>query len=628
MSEQSSTRRLSAILAIDMVGYSRLVEASEEATLARHKAHRKELIDPKIAEHHGRIVKSTGDGLLVEFPSVVDAVRCAVFVQLAMPAREGTGPEDQRIAYRIGINLGDIVFEDGDIFGDGVNIAARLQQMAEPGGICVSRTVVNHVKGKINSKFEDLGEKSVKNIVQPVQVYRVLMEPEAAGTGTRLGRRRLWPSLVAAAAGVVIAVAAGAIWWRTEIPLIEPASVEQMAFPLPDKPSLAVLPFNNLSGDPEQDYFADGMTEDIITGLSHFKSLFVVSRNSVFTYKNKPINVRDVSEELGVRYVLEGSIRRSGNKIRITAQLVDAIAGHPLWAKKFDRDLKEIFALQDEIAQEIVAVTGAIGGGRGALQQAELERISRKPTKSLQAYDYFLRGVSHIDRLTKENNLEARGLFQKAIDLDLSYADAYGQLAWTHLVDVYMDYSESSELSLEMARRLAEQAVALDPFNPKSHWALATVYHFEQKDDRALAEFQAAIEFNPNDADILSEYGNILAMAGNPEEGLQYIKKAMRLNPYHPEWYSWNLGNAYFAAGRYEDVIAVLSPVTINALQIHSLLAASYAHLDRIDDAQAEIAKMQIIKPDISLDQPELGYQTMSNRQDYIEGLRKAGLPD
>jgi len=624
-------RRLAAILAADVVGYSRLMGADEAGTLAALRAHREELFEPKVAAHDGRIVKLMGDGVLAEFPSAVEAVLCAVEIQRGLAARNAGVPEEQRIQFRIGVNLGDVISEDDDIFGDGINIAARLEELAEPGGICLSSTVHLQVRNKVDVGFKDLGKKNLKNIAYRVHVFSVTLDSE---TMPALQTSKVWrrhPAVLFAGILLVpIVLVAGAYvgWLKLQIPDMEPASVQRMALPLPDRPSIAVLPFSNISGDPEQDYFADGMTEDIITGLSHFKDLFVVARNSVFTYKGKPVKVQVVSEELGVRYVLEGSVRKAGNKIRVTAQLVDAVAGHHIWAKKFDRELTEIFSLQDEITQEIVAATGAIGGGRGALQQAELERISRKPTESLQAYDFFLRGVSHIDRLTKEDNLEARRLFQKAIDLDPSYAGAYGQLAWTHLVDVYMDYSESPELSLKTARRLAEQAVAVDSSDPKSHWALATVNHFEQKDDRAIAEYQEAIEFNPNDADILSEYGNILAMAGRPEDGLQHIKKAMRLNPYHPEWYSWNLGTAYFASGQYEDVIAVLSPLTIDALQIYALLAASYAHLNQSDNAQAEIVKMQRIEPNISLNRPELGYRTMINRQDYIDGLRKAGLPE
>jgi TolB-like protein/class 3 adenylate cyclase len=350
-------RRLTAILVADMVGYSRLMAADEAGTLARQKAHRKELIDPRIAEYGGRLVKSTGDGVLVEFPSVVDALCCAVTIQLAMTEREAAVPEETRIAYRIGINLGDIIIEDGDIYGDGVNVAARLEALAEPGGICVSRTVVNHVRGKVASDFDDRGEQQVKNIPEPVHVFGVLMQPEAAGEAAAQAMRMVW--WWRPAAGVAVAVLAiaviGIMVWQPWAPDVQLASVERMAFALPDKPSIAVLPFVNMSGDPEQEYFADGMTEDLITDLSKISGLFVIARNSTFSYKDKAVKIRKVAEELGVRYVLEGSVRRVGDEVRINAQLIDALTGGHVWADRYDRDLKDIFSIQDEVVDKVVS---------------------------------------------------------------------------------------------------------------------------------------------------------------------------------------------------------------------------------------------------------------------------------
>ncbi len=422
-------RRLVAILAADMVGYSRLMEADERGTIARQKSHRAELIDPKISEHHGRIVNTTGDGMLVEFASVVDAVECAVAIQRAMLEREADISNDRRIQYRVGINLGDIIVDGDDIFGDGVNIAARLEQMAEPGGLRISGTAYDHLKQKINVGYEDLGEVRVKNIEEPVRSYRVLLGPEAVGrmigekspssTPRPLGR-------IAAVVLISLFVAGGALWWQPWAPEFEPASVERMAFPLPGKPSIAVLPFDNLTGETEQEYFADGITNDIITDLSKFSRLFVIASHSTFTYKGKPVKIQQVAEDLGVRYVLEGSVQRSGDQIRINAQLIDATSGHHLWAERYERDTEDLFAVQTEIIETIVATLAF------RVDAVERERVLHKDTESLAAYDYYLLGRKSFSVFTKEAMTEARTLLEKAIELDPNYAHAYAQLALVH----------------------------------------------------------------------------------------------------------------------------------------------------------------------------------------------------
>src|SRR5215469_4265555 len=376
------TRRLAAILAADVVGYSRLMGADEEGTLERLKAHRRELIDPKIAEHHGRIVKTTGDGMLVEFGSVVDAVRCAVDVQTAMPERNTAVPPEQRITFRVGVNLGDIIIDGDDIYGDGVNIAARLQAIAEPGTVCISATGWEHAGGKVPFGADDLGEYQLKNIERPVRVFRI-----ASGASATVTRKPL---------------------------------------PLPDKPSIAVLPFQNISGDPEQEYFADGMVEDIITALSRIGWLFVIARNSSFTYKGKTVDVKQVGRELGVRYVLEGSVRKGGSRVRITGQLIDATTGGHIWADHVDGALEDVFDLQDRVTASVV------GTIEPRLQRAEIERAGRKPTESLDAYDYFLRGMASFHLFTRDSLLEARGLYLRAIELDPNYASPYGMAARWH----------------------------------------------------------------------------------------------------------------------------------------------------------------------------------------------------
>jgi len=557
-------------------------------------------------------------------------VTCAVAIQAGMAERNAHVPEEQQINFRIGVHLGDVIVEGDDLYGDGVNIAARLEGLAVAGGICISRQALDQVENKLGLSYESLGEREVKNIARPVTAYRVVIDGEACRVQAAMKRRAPYTSQMAGSVTVVLLIVAGVIafWWQPWIFDKRQPSIVETALPIPEGPSIAVLPFINISDDPSQEYFADGMAEDLMTDLSRFSGLLVVARTSSFIYKRKTVDVRQVGRELGVRYVLEGSVRQVGGRVRINVQLVDTTSGGHLWAQRFDRELSDIFAVQDEITERVVGAIGAIGGGRGALQQAELERVTGKPTESLQAYDFFLRGIFHIDRLTKEDNLRAREMFQKAIEYDPNYARAYGQLAWTYLIDVYMDFGDSPDESLREAHRLAEKAVAVDASDPKAHWALATVYHFQQKDDRAIAKYQEALALNPNDADVLAEYGSILAMAGRSGEGLEQIRKAMLLNPYYPEWYAWDLGLAHFMAKEYEEVIVVLDPLTIDALQIHTLLAASYAHLDRYEEAQNEIAEILRIKPDISLSAPGLGYRSMTDRQAYIDGLRKAGLPE
>jgi TolB-like protein/class 3 adenylate cyclase len=399
VSEEGVERRLTTILAADVVGYSRLMAADEAGTLTSLKALRRELIEPKTAEHHGRVVKLMGDGTLMEFGSVVDAVTFAVDVQRAMAQRNADVPEDQRITYRIGINIGDIIVEGEDIYGDGVNVAARLEGLADPGGICVSRTVFDHVQGKVDLGFDDLGEQEVKNIPKPVQVFKVLLDSPAAEPATvaaPVAKRSLsWP-LVAGGLALLIVVVGLALWQQPWSPREEPASVENMAFPLPDKPSIAVLPFANMSGDPEQEYFADGMAEDLITDLSQISGLFVISRNSAFIYKGKTVKVRQVAEELGVRYVLEGSVRRVGDEVRINAQLIDATTGGHLWAERYDGTLDDIFDLQDRVTEQIVAALAV------SLTGEELAEQARHGTENAQAHDAYLQGWAHYKVLTPE----------------------------------------------------------------------------------------------------------------------------------------------------------------------------------------------------------------------------------
>ncbi len=435
-------RRLAAIMAVDVVGYSRLIGADEAGTLARVKAHRVELAEPLIAEHRGRVVKLTGDGALVEFGSAVDAVECAVAIQNCIAEREAAEPEARRIRYRIGINIGDIVLEDGDIFGDGVNVAARLEGLAEPGGICVARNVYNQVETKLDLTFEPMGEHTVKNIAKPITVYRVL--PGSARAAKRgpfhLDSALRGPRQAAIAAAVAVLLVAGAAgawhtFWRPSAP---PAAVAEIAgsgaaqarpaLPLPDKPSIAVLPFDNLSGEARYQRLADGITEDIITDLSRFRDLFVIARNSTFFYKDKPTDVRQIARELGVRFVLEGSLQAQDERVRITAQLIDASTGNHVWSERYDRFLDDVFAVQDEVTQSIVA---QLGGLYGAITRVGRDVARRKPSESLQAYDYYLLGIETTARFTKEDLKTAQELFRKALQLDPNFARGYVGLTHT-----------------------------------------------------------------------------------------------------------------------------------------------------------------------------------------------------
>ena len=621
MESQRVERRLAAILSADVVGYSRLMGEDEEGTLASLKAHRDALIDRKIAEYRGRIVKTTGDGILAEFASVVEAVRCAVEMQQGMTVRNAAVPEDRRIRFRIGINLGDIIIEGDDIYGDGVNVASRLEGLAPPGGICISRAARDQVRDKLSFGFTDMGEQRVKNIARPVRAFRIEAAAEAPSPGGGPGPRR-W---LAAGAGlaVLLALAAAATWMlipRPPAPGLEPASMARMAFPLPDKPSIAVLAFDNLSPDPDQDYFSDGITEDIITALSRFPEIFVIARNSTFTYKGKPVKVQQVAEELGVRYVLEGSVRKAGDRVRITTQLIDATTGHHLWAERFDRALEDVFAVQDEVTQKIVAALAV------EISSAEMKRAMRKDTKNLEAYDYVLRGQRLRRNFNKETNAQARALFEKAIALDPDYARAYAYLAWTHLNDWQLGWNESRPQSLERAFELARKAAGLNDSDPVAHMALGEVYLWRKQHQEAIAHSERAVALNPNNADGYADLADKLAWSGKPEDAIRNIEKAMRLNPKHGFMYNWYLGHAHFMAQRYDEAIAALRKVVARDPTFwpaHVYLAASLSRLDRIEEAVAQASEALKLNP--ALDTGRVGeyipYQNPTDLAHLIDAL-------
>lgn len=629
MESPAPQRRLAAILASDMVGYSRLMEADEEGTLARQKKHRKELIDPTIAAYHGRIVKSTGDGLLVEFPSVVDAFRCAVSIQLAMSEREAQVPGAQRIAYRIGINSGDIVSDDDDIYGDGVNIAARLEALAEAGGICISRSVFDQVKGKVKSGIEDLGAQRVKNIVEPIQVYRVRMQPEADVPGypetTGKWTRWRWAG-VSTALAVAIAVA-GTVYWISQAPEVEQVSAENMSAPLADKPSIAVLPFANISGDPTQDYFSDGFSEDIITDLSRVSNLRVIDRNSSFTYKGRTVRLQEVSKDLGVQYVLQGSIRKSGARIRITTHLANARDGTQLWAERYDREQGDIFDLQDEISEKIIAALLAKFGGK-----EQLPRPTR-PARNFEAYDLFLRGQEGFEGATKEDNLLAQEFYRRAIGADPTFGRAYGAYAVSLAFSYARGWSTKPVEDLDRALELARRAVELDQSLPQTFWALGYTHLQRREWDEAVAAVQQAVTLAPNYADGYGLLALINNRLGRADDAIDLIHKAMNLNPYYTWDYPYNLGRAHYLKREYDKAVPYLQQALERNEAVtypRLFLAASYVELGQNEDAEWEITQIQVTNPDMRILHlaRARNFKNETDMQRFLDALRLAGLPE
>jgi adenylate cyclase len=621
MPSQGFKRKLTAILSADVRGYSRLMGEDEETTVRTVTAYH-EVMATLILNHRGQVVDSPGDNLLAEFASVVDAVRCAVEIQEELKSRNAELPEDRRMEFRIGVNLGDVIVEGDRIYGDGVNIAARLEALADPGGICISKTAFDHIEAKLPLGYEYLGEQTVKNIAKPVGAYRVLMEPRVT-VAEEIEKEKTVPvwrhkAILAGGVALVLVVFAALIWnFYFRPPPLGVASVEKMAFPLPDKPSIAVLPFTNMSGDPEQEYFSDGITEDLITDLSKISGLFVIARNSVFVYKGKAVKIAEVGRELGVRYVLEGSVRKANGRVRITAQLVDATTGRHLWAERYDRDLKDIFALQDEVAQKIVAALEV------KLTEDEHERLVRKYTDNMEAYHYYLRGAEYFYRFTKEANVQAR----------------YAALGFTHFHEWTFGWSQDPQ-SLEHAFELAQRTLDLDESLPLGHRLLGKVYLWKKQHEKAIAELEKAIALNPNDADELAGLGYILNWSGRPEEAIRLVKRAMRLDPMYPAYYLWELGHAYFLMGRYEEAIETLKRVldhNSEFMPAHVYLTASYIELGRHEEARTEAAEVlkyhhledERISPSNSSQEAwkqRLPYKDQAVLERLFDGLRKAGV--
>ncbi len=643
-------RKLTAILCADVHGYSRLMGDDEEATFRTLSSHRR-IIDGLIEQHHGRFVNSAGDSVLAEFASVVNAVQCAIEIQASLKAENENVPSEQRMEFRIGVNLGDVMVEGEQIYGDGVNVAARLESLAEPGGICISHTVHDQIKNKLALGYADLGEQRVKNIAEPVRVFRVLLQADGSAAIAVKQKWQAWKFVRRGAfslAGVAIII--GPIVLVQHLSLRPPAPSASIpppennqnphpyplpqnsgrgaeALSLPEKPSIAVLPFTNISGDPKQDYFSDGITDYLITDLSRLPDLFVIARNSTFTYKGRPVTAQQIGRELGVRSVLEGSVFKTATQVRISVQLADASTGANLWAARFDQHLKDIFAVQDEIVRKIVTTLNLMN----KLYAMGLPPGRSHPTNNLDAYDYWLRGVEDDWSVTKEGFLEAREMYKKAIALDPNYADAYASLAWSYVSGLMVQYDKDPKLGMR-AVELAQHAIALDGSNAEAYMVLGELHAMQRQHDRAIAEDKCAIALDPNNPMAYFWLSDVLYFAGRPAETIDLDKKAMRLDPRNADWYVIDIGCAYDVMGQYPKALPFLKQHEArypDNIGVHMELAFAYAQLGRNQEARAEAAEILRLNPQYSLREAEKlpgPFKDEALSQRYVAGLHKAGL--
>ena len=635
MATQDFKRRLTAIFSADVEGYSRLMREDEEATVRTITAYRAAMAK-LIQQYRGRVVDSPGDNILAEFTSVVDAVNCAVEIQRELAERNAELPAERQMEFRIGINLGDVIEEGERIYGDGVNIAARVEGLAEGGGICISGTVYDAIEAKLGLEYEYLGEQEVKNIDRPVRVYRVLSFPGAAAHRVIKAKKavgRTWRNIFVAIAAILVVGAAVATWnfySRSTPSPAEVAFVEKLAFPLPDKPSLAVLPFDNLSGDSSQDYFSDGITESIITALSNVSNLFVIARNSTFTYKGKPVKVQQVAEELGVRYVLEGSVQRSGDRVRITAQLIDALTGHHLWAEQYERTFGDIFVLQDDITEHVTLALQV------KLTEGEQARIRSGHMDNPEAYEYFLRGRETYMSFTKENNDQARKLWEKAAELDPNNSWMWQQIGWTYYRGARFGWTDTPVRALARAQELAKKTLAVDDSNAEAYCLLSVVYMSRRQHDKAAEYGERALALAPNFTDITATIAIPFMYSGRPEEAIELVKNAMRLNPYYPAWYLAVVGVAYRITGQYEEAIDALETWRARANPRSSIpylcLAYTYVEAGRGEEAQIAVAEILKRKPKASIEHYAKSnlfpYKNPADIERVLDSLRKAGLPE
>jgi len=584
MAEQ---RRLAAILAADMVGYSRLMEADEAGTIARQKAHRAQLIDPTITEHNGRIVKTTGDGMLVEFASVVDAVKCAVAIQTAIADRESDISDELRIQFRIGINIGDIIVDGDDLFGEGVNVAARLEGLCHPGDIYLSGSVFDQVNGKIEVIFENLGKQSLKNISKTVRVFRI-------STGSK----------------------------NNDNSTATQSNIKNLF----DKPSIAVLPFENLSNDPEQDYFSDGMAEDLITDISKISGLFVIARNSSFAFKGQTLDVKEIAKKLGVKHILEGSVRKMGPKLRVNAQLINAASGGHIWAERYDGDIADIFGFQDDIREQIVSALQV------SLTPTDKALVERKPTDSVEAYDLFLRGRASYYRFMPEDLYKAIKCLNNAIEIDPNFADAYSFLAYCNFQG-FNQLLPGFDDALERANELAEKGVKLGGTPSISLTLLGWIQTWLHQFDQAISNLEKALALTPDDPYVLATFGNILNFCGNPQRGLQMMEKALKIEPFTPPNWKFQIGRSYLLLGQYDQAIVQFRRMVEDApkfIPAYTHLAFAYVETGRTEEASDAIKTVLQINSQFSVREIEkrLPYQNDDVRNRHLDSLRKAGLPE
>ena len=625
-------RRLAAILAADVQGYSHLTELNEEASTATLRMYRA-VVEESISAHKGHVFSSAGDGVVAEFPSIVEAIRCAIEIQNEIAERNVSVPEDGQMQFRIGVNLGDVIAEENNLYGTGVNVAVRLEQLAEAGGICISQTVYDQVRKIVEIPFEDIGERRLKNISEPVRVYRILPAPlprlRRFFSRTNIRRRRL--GVAAGALLLLLAAAAGSFYLRQPAALWD--ALLDGAVGLPENPTIAVLPFDDMSPTHDQQYLADGITEELITGLVKFTDFVVMARNSTVTYKDKPTDSRQVGKDLHVHYVVDGSIQRADQSVRVTAQLIDANTGRQIWTGRYDRQVDNIFAIRDEITRSIA---GVLGGAGGKLAQAEFARLSAMNPNSFTAYDYVMRGWYEYFKYTRESNAAAREFFEQATKIDPNYARAYAGLAWTYSSDYDFEWTDDFDKTLKLTLDTATTAVRLDPNDHEAHWALGWAYLYNRQHEKAMAHYLRARELNPNDAELLAEMGNLLIYIGQPKQAIDQVNEAIRLNPNHENWYVYYVGWAHEEAGMPEEAIKVfeqaidLKNPDEEQLWYLPTIAAAYAEVGRMEDAHEVVRTILSREPDFSIAKKvsRYPYKTKELADRYANALLRAGLPE
>jgi TolB-like protein/class 3 adenylate cyclase len=627
-------RRLAAILAADVQGYSHHTECNEEASTATLRLYRT-VVEEAVSAHKGHIFSSAGDGVVAEFPSIVEAIRCAIEIQNEIAERNESVPENEQMQFRIGVNLGDVIAEGDNLYGTGVNVAARLEQFAEPGGICVSQTVYDQVRKIIEIPFQDIGERRLKNISDPVHVYRIAPQPLSWSRrffSSAAVRRGL--GVAAGAVVLFLAVAAGSVYLRQPAAFWDAVLGDSVE--LPEHPAIVVLPFDDMSPTHDQQYLADGITEDLITGLAKIPELLVMARTASFAYKDRPTDIRQVKKDLGVHYIVDGSIQRSDRDLRVTAQLIDAATGRELWVESYDRQIENIFAIRDDIARSIA---GTLGGLSGKLAKAEVARVSGKDPNSFTAYDYLMRGWYEWHKFTPESNAVSRDLFEQARKIDPTYARAYVGLCWAYANDFDYEWTSDYPKTLKLTLDMASAAVRLDPNDYQAHWALGWAYLYHRQHDKAVAEYARARELNPNDAELIAEMANFYIFMGEPEKAIEHAKEGIRLNPFRENWYDEYLGWAYAEAGMPKEAIEVfqqaidLENPADDQLWYFPTIAAAYADpaVGRPDDARKIVKTLLSRKPNYSISDSvsrSFPYKTKEFVDRYVNAARAVGLPE